>query len=133
MEATAEKTEEEGTRGASVFLAQVAGGALHAQFSEDLRDLGQTLLREATRRDAKVKGKLTLSLTFTASPGGLVEVGYDIKKAVPPPKTALGAVWITSAGNFVQENPRQLSMKLREVSAGPVREVGATATPASGT
>lgn len=119
-----EQTTEEGTRSASVFVAQVAGGALQAQFSEDLRELGQTLLREAKRRDGKVKGKLVLTLTFVTSPSGLVEVGYDLKKSVPAPKTALGAAWITDAGNFVQENPRQLTMKLREVATTAVREVG---------
>jgi hypothetical protein len=130
--AVAQQPVEEGIRSAAVFLTHVADGTCHADLSRELRDLGMRLVEEAQRRDAKVKGELVLKLSFTTSPGvaGVTEVAYDIKVKVPPAKRPTGTMWITRAGNFSQENPRQTVLPLREVGGGPapVRDLSAART-----
>lgn len=122
------RQQDEGSRSAAVFLTKVADGELHARFSDELARLGAALLEEAKRRDGKVKGELVLKLAFSVAPSGISEVGYSVKVKKPEPKTSLGTHWITPGGNFVQENPRQQTLPLREVpKAEPVREVAAPA------
>lgn len=107
----------EAPRSFTRFLDLLADGAAAAQLAAKLFELGRRLREEAHNRDESVKGELTLKLKFLAQPSGSIGVDYEIRSKEPALRTAHGAMYLTDAGNFVPENPRQplLPGVLREV------------------
>ena len=106
---------EEGPRSFLKFLNEIANGEVESEGSYLLHTLGQRLQEEAAVRNGKVKGKLTLTITFTTDETGTTSVFYDIDKKEPKRKTTPALFWLTKHGNMSVTNPRQLGLALREV------------------
>jgi len=119
-----DETNDEGPRSFARFIEQVADGEAQITASAELHELGKALKREASAQNAKVKGKLTLSLSFEADPMGAITVGYDVDMKAPKPKRGGSIFWTTKDGNLSAEHPRQARLPLHEVSeeAGTVVE-----------
>lgn len=108
----------EGPRAFARFIEQLGEGDVHAELSEELYQLGKTLLAQSRARDTNVKGTLILKLKFDANPKGLVDIEHSIDVKVPKPKRAGAAMWLTKGGNLSPENQRQpLLPGIREVAA----------------
>lgn len=131
-EIESETPDEEGTRGFAVLLQQVEEGALHAELSDELRDVCRDLHRMAKNYEQKAKGSLTLVLELVADPSGILTVKPSVTKKIPKAKRSGSAFWITGGGNLSVENPRQPRLPIREVPAPAVaaREITPTAQPA---
>jgi len=107
---------EEGPRSFVVFLRDLAQGETEALAAHELHELLKRLDEEAHTRNARVKGKLNLKLSFTVDENGVVAVAYDIETKAPPRKTTSSVYWMSKGSNLVAENPRQQKLALRDVS-----------------
>lgn len=98
---------EEGARAFSRFFELLCEGDAHAHASEELNKLGIVLQKESLARDAEVKGSMSITIKFTASPRGVVATNYELKTKHPAPKTTAGTLFLTPGGNFSTESHRQ--------------------------
>jgi hypothetical protein len=119
---------EEGPRSFLHFLEDLGQGDAARELSEELFELGGRLAHESSAREAKVKGELTLKITFSVEKNGLVTTNYEIKRKDPKRSTTPGVSWLTAGGNFADRDPRQAELPgLREVPGGrantPPREL----------
>lgn len=106
---TAPPPKEEGPRGFGFFLAQLGHGEAESVLSYELHELSKRLQEEALGRNEKVKGSLTLTLSFEAEPEeGLVLVTHDVKSKPPKPRRAKGYFWFTKGGNLSAEQPKDI-------------------------
>lgn len=123
-----EETPNEGTRSFSVFLAQVDDGEAHAELSRELHALCAALDEEC-KNTGKAKGKLTLDLAISVEKGGLVTVGYEVRKREPKKSRGGSVFFLTKGRNLTTENPRQQKLPLREAPkpSAEVKEVTAQA------
>lgn len=105
----------EGPHAFNRFLAMLGDGAAHAEVSAHLHELGIALEREADAQQKKVAGELTLKISLTCEPNGVVGANYEIKRKEPAPRRPGSIFWLTKGGNLTPENPRQQKLPLREV------------------
>lgn len=110
------KKKEEGPRSFVHLLSALADGRANAQLSKELHELTTRLRDESLDREAVVKWKLTVELSFTAAPNGVVGVAFDVKTKFPPKKRASGHFFMTEGGNLSATDERQPDLPgLREV------------------
>ncbi|MEM7515310.1 MAG: hypothetical protein AAF368_00100 [Planctomycetota bacterium] len=107
---------DESPRNFGHFLGTLAEGVAHIELSDELQALVASLHKEATTQNRKVKGKLTLQLSFVCDPTGVVGIAYGVK-SVKPERQRPGSVrWATQGGALELQNPRQLQLgQLKEV------------------
>lgn len=110
-------------------LAQIEGGVLHDDLSDDVRELCAKLSQHAADNGV-AKGALTLVLNFRIERGGVMEIDADVKVKTPRARRERSVFWLTPGNNLTPENPRQLTFGPRKVEAAaePPRDVG-TAEP----
>lgn len=113
------KTGEEGARSFAVLLQHIDDGGLHAELSAAVQSLTTTLTDQVDAMGADAKGTITVVLSLAARRNGTVDVGADVKVKAPKPKRANTLFWPTKSGNLSAENPRQVSLPLREVAPAP--------------
>lgn len=109
-----QKPVEEGPRAFSRFIEQLGDGQANSDLSRALFDLG-AVLRTQALDSGDCKGELQLTLKFKVDQFGQVITGYTIKTKEPEPARPATMFWLTRGGNFSVENPRQISLPLREV------------------
>lgn len=104
------------TRTFAQFLAEAEDGELHADLSNQLRDIVAELTDAAANNGGKAAGLLTLKLGF-ACDGGVIEVKADYTVKLPKQRRAKSVFWATPENNLTRRNPRQAELPLRDVSA----------------
>jgi hypothetical protein len=108
-------TDGAGARSFATFFSLLGEGDANDEASEALFLLGQALQDEALKRNAQIKGSLTLKLDITCDPRGVVGVSWDVARKDPKPQRIAAALWVDKNGNLVHENPRQQNLFPREV------------------
>lgn len=109
----------EGARSFAYHLATIADGDINRDCSEELRDLLNKMVTEASAREATVKGVFRLELAIEVSDAGMVGIAPSIKTKAPEKKRRGAGLWVTKGGNLSYEHPRQqLLPGLREVTGG---------------
>jgi hypothetical protein len=109
-------------RSFSKLLEGLGEGAFHAETSETLHKLTETLFRHAVDF-SKAKGTLTMTLSIEVDRDGVVSIDPDVKTKAPKPARTKGRYWLTATGDLARENPRQQKLPLREVSMPRTRDV----------
>ena len=102
-------------RSFAVFLTQCRDGALHGESSAQLSKL-LTEMKRVAQSAGKAKGVLTLTLGFELE-DGVVEVTGDVKIKEPKLPTGRAVFWLDESNHLVQQNPRQINLPIRDVSA----------------
>lgn len=69
-------------------------------------------LREVADEHGVAKGKLTLTLSFTAEKKGSVSVGYSLKTDPPKAPTRNTTLYTTAKGGLADSDPRQGKLKI---------------------
>lgn len=108
-------------RSFATFFATLGDGDANSEASEEMHELAQALQDESLKRNAPVKGTLTIKLDVSCDPRGVVGVSWDLTRKNPKPQRVAAALWVDKKGNFVHENPRQQALFPREVKY-PVAE-----------
>jgi len=117
-------TTDAGPRAFSVFLGKVADGELHTELSGKLQQLSKALQAQSKAHAGAVKGEMTVKLKFTAE-DDVLTVTYAVSTKEPMPHRPRTVFWQDKNANVVDENPKQLGLGLRDVSAkGPARDAG---------
>lgn len=126
-EKTTTPEDEFGARSFAVFLRKIADGDCENQLSDELLTLMKAVAAQSKQQVKAVSGTLTLSLKFVGDEQGVVNVAYDIKRAEPKPKRPKSVFWLDKNSNIVDQNPKQLTLGMRDVSKGkgPAREAPA--------
>ena len=116
---------EEGPRSFAVFLQQFDGGTLHAEISEEMRDLTAYLYTQSANSGGKAKGKLSLSFDIVVESGGVVSIKPEIAVKKPKVERSRQIYWTTPGNNLTPHTPRQQRLPLREVTSteAEVRDV----------
>ena len=91
------------------FIRSLDDGAVHARLTADLRSMAKTLHAIKAQTSAKVKGKLTIELNFTAE-GDMVDIQPSVKSSEPRLPLARATRWVTPRDNFSAANPGQYQM-----------------------
>ena len=82
-------------------------------------------LREVADEHGVAKGKLTLTLSFTAEKKGSVAVGYALKVDAPKAPTRNTTLYTTAKGGLADSDPRQGKLKiLRDPKRAPTNTDG---------
>lgn len=115
-------TERAGPRSFARFIETAGDGDFHQELSEGLQELSQSIQSEALRTNAKIKGKLSLTMTLSCDPRGVIGIDCDVAVKKPRAKRATAQAWINKDGNVVFEHPRQQKLPLREVTLERDRE-----------
>jgi hypothetical protein len=101
------------------FLATIQGGDLHAELTTQLHDLGAALSQSLQDYGGIPKGEINLKLKFRLEKG-VVHVLADRSMKLPKVPEAGTLLFIDSANNFVQDNPRQMNMGFPRSGPRPV-------------
>ena len=111
-----EEPKTEGPRSFTRALEMIAQGDLVHDASEQLHRLLRDVRDEAQARGRAAKGSMTLKLTLSVEPHGIVEITPSISTKTADRKLARGLLYLTPGANLTPENQRQTSLPLREVS-----------------
>ena len=115
----------EETRSFSQFLLSLEDGDLHAQLSEDLREIAAVMSQHVVDYGGKVKGKLSLTIDFKLDQG-VFEIVAKTETKLPKPPRGRSIMWATPGNNFTANNPKQGQLfGPRDVTgdAGPARAI----------
>lgn len=126
--------EDEAARSALVILGEIreesedgspSTQSAAEEFSEELHKLVKHLRAESFRRDARMGGKITLTLDVAVhKSNATVQHGIDVK--LPKPARAKPReMFTTKGGNLVAEKPSQGKLKFRDVNE-PAEKSGGT-------
>lgn len=127
-----QEKKDDGPRSFTVFLAQCEDGQLNAELSAQLQRLATTMARHAEHYGA-AKGTFSLALSLSMDAMGTTRVKADFKTKEPKAGRLDSTFWLNPSHNFVNENPKQTKLALREVPApGPARDVGIAERDAKG-
>ena len=111
---------EEGPRSFGVFFQGLGQGEAEVTCSTELFELTRRLQEEVATRGAKVKGSMTIAISFEAEPeDGLVKAYYDVKVKAPKPKHAGAYYWLTKGGNLSTKptkDTKQTGFPFRDVA-----------------
>lgn len=120
-----ETSVEEGPRSFAVFLQHFDGGTLHAELSEELRELNKYLYEQAVNAGGHAKGKLSLSFEIAFDSGGVASIKPEITIKKPKVVRTRQIYWTTPGNNLTPENPRQQRLPLIAVTNNqqPARDV----------
>jgi hypothetical protein len=120
------KTPDQNDRGVREFAAQEpkAFGVIFSQLEDGMLQLDATarlaeLCAELSRQaDAigKAKGTFALKLKISAERGGVVDIDADVQIVKPKPARHRSVMWLNGKGALSNENPKQLSLGVRDVS-----------------
>ncbi len=114
----------EGTRGFAVVLGQLGDGDFADEIARKQRKLIDQLTTDAYYFKKDAKGSLTVEIKFSVSDDGVVEAKGSVKTKEPPPRASKATFWATKGGNLAAENPKQMKLPVRDVSAAtPVRDI----------
>ena len=106
---------DDGPRAFSVILSQCEDGALHAELSEKMQALAKKMARHAENYGS-AKGTFTLKLSLSMDAMGTTQIDADIVIKEPKAGRARSVFWLNPSHNFLNENPRQTKLPLREVN-----------------
>jgi hypothetical protein len=117
---------EQGPRSFGVLLSELDGGQYQHDLSEDLQRLMRAIGALNDEGHDKVKGKLTLTLSFTGRRDGKMEILPDVKVSAPKRERVQTIRWLTKHGHLEKNDPRQQELQLRDVGGGKKtpRDVG---------
>lgn len=101
------------------LLATIQGGDLHAELTKALQELGAAMNQSLQDYGGVPKGEISLTLKFKLEKG-VVHVLADRKMKLPKVPEAGALLFIDSANNFVQDNPRQMHMGFPRTGPRPV-------------
>jgi hypothetical protein len=94
------------------YVEELGHGEIHRELSERLLEVTQSIRDITVSERGKVKGELTLKLSFTGEGSGM-QVKGEIK--IKKPKFELGTAYMfidDETGHQVSEEPRQQKLKL---------------------
>lgn len=93
----------------SAFLMEQQSGAVHAELSEKLRDLVETIEMHFNKFPGKTDGEIGLKFKFTLDRGVYkVKTEYTVKNPKAPAAETI--MWVGPNGDLQSNNPRQLTM-----------------------
>jgi hypothetical protein len=98
-----------------VIFSQLEDGQLSLDATTRLAELCAELSRQADAT-GKAKGTLTLKLKITAERGGVVDIDADVAIVKPKLPRHRSVMWVNPKGALSNENPKQLSLGVRDVS-----------------
>jgi hypothetical protein len=124
-----EQPKEEGPRSFAVVYQTIDEGSAHAEASAGLHKLLKVLQDEANVTSGSASGEITIKLAIKVDARGVAVISPTCIVKEPKKKRAGSTMWITDGGNLTPQNPRQLTMPLREVERPATRELE-TPTPA---
>jgi len=104
----------EGPRSFSVFMRDLANGALDQKASEEWHKLGQAVEAEAAKR-GKAKGTLNLKVFLTADDQGNADIKFAVDSKEPTVVHNGGPAWFTKGSNVILEPPGK-EKRIRDVS-----------------
>jgi hypothetical protein len=111
-----------GARSFSVIFAQLADGDANREVSQELYDLVTKLYADAEHRGTQSKGSVTVKLSVSVDPRGVVGMAWETATREPKPQRIAGILWMDpKTGNLMTQNPRQPT--LPHVIEGGRREV----------
>jgi hypothetical protein len=120
---------EEGPRSFAVFIQEISNGEIEAEAAVEQQKLLAALEDEASQRGAKVKGTLTLTITYEVDNKGNCSVSHAVEKKLPKKLRGGGVCWITKGSNYSLEPPkkkqgiREVTSTLEEPAARAARSV----------
>jgi hypothetical protein len=117
---------DQGPRSFAVLLTELDAGQYHRDITEYLQRLMRAIGSLNDEGHDKVKGKLTLTLSFTGRRDGKMEITPDVKVAAPKKDRVQTIRWLNKHGNLEKADPRQQELALRDVGGGKKtpRDVG---------
>jgi len=98
-------------------LQSLEDGQLIADLTDKLQELNGKLARQAEAR-GKAKGEIVLKLKLLADEGGTVQIDGEIVCKEPKAARARSVLWLTKENTLAGSNPKQMSLPVRDVSAG---------------
>jgi hypothetical protein len=99
-----------------VIFSQLEDGQLQLDATARLAELCAELSRQADATGGKVKGSFTLKIKIAAERGGVVDIDSDITIVKPKAPRHRSVMWLNAKGALSNENPKQLSLGVRDVS-----------------
>ena len=99
-----------------VIFSQLEDGQLQLDATARLAELCAELSRQADATGGKVKGTFTLKIKIAAERGGVVDIDSDIAIVKPKAPRHRSVMWLNAKGALSNENPKQLSLGVRDVS-----------------
>jgi hypothetical protein len=111
-------------RSFSTLLTDLEDGALHAELSDQIKDIVAKLHDTAAEQGGKPSAILTIKMGFKLD-SGVIEVAADVKATLPKRSRRKSIMYATPDNNLTRRNPRQQELPLRDVnaSAGVARAV----------
>lgn len=107
-------------RTADQILAMLDNGDFLHGFLEDHAALIIAMHNHQMQHGGKVKGKVTLTLTYTLDKQLTMSIEGDAKFDKPKAPKASATVWTTADGTLTPQNPRQPSLPgIRDVTPAP--------------
>ena len=118
-----------GERAFLLFLNQLGYGEAIADISREYETLVQDMHQKRNDRGGKLKGKMSLALTFALDDDGVMQVGYDVTLKRPPAVRPGAVLFINKQGELQASNPKQPELPhIRDVSE-PRRRTKDAAAP----
>lgn len=102
-----------------LFFGTLAHGEAHEDATDELRELLLKLREAAQAQRNKVKGTLTIKLTFAVDESDHVLTSYQIEKKTPPKKRPTDMAFVTKSGHLTTQNPNQEHFNFGEPRAVP--------------
>lgn len=90
------------------FIANVEDGKVHDDLTKALSKIAKHLDHYTQTNGGKAKGKLVLTLDFTANEG-IYEIKADISEKLPKEPRSRTILWSTPDHNFSPANPKQMT------------------------
>lgn len=93
------------------LLREHGNGTTH----DDLSDALQELVAKVAEHQKAGKLTFTISIKPAGRDSGALEVGADIKLALPKAAPAVSIFFVSPANNLVRQDPRQAALELKEL------------------
>lgn len=98
----------------SVLVAKIDDGCLHAELTDEVRDLLKKLDEHSNNFGKAAKGEITLKIQLTVE-NGFVTLGGDVKTKAPPPRRGRSAMYLTKGWGLSHKNQKQPDLPFQEV------------------
>lgn len=106
------------------FLEHVGRGDALRELTRALEDVSSALAEESIAQDKIVSGAITLKLSLSARPEGVVQVDFDVATKKPKPKRRSTAIWQTPDGTLQYADPRQKAFEFAVEAPAVVTPIG---------
>lgn len=125
-----DQDEDTGPRSFGHFVMRLNDGDFLRDASEAQHELNKALQDASLGMSTKVKGSLTIKLSYSCDAKGNMGIDHDITVKKPKVKRPTAQAWMDpKSANVLFEPPRQLKLKLREVGRPELNEGAADMRP----